>query len=404
MTSEDSNSAHGYGFQENVYDGLCELKRDGYLTQVVKDFRIGQPGYLNRKQYYSPFLIQFNDRTRWILFTTTSLRTDRIKGQQWDSDRIKDVDGMISKAYLVYPDNASSHEVRCFVAQRNKYQTGFEFSRIDDIIPLGVLITQIREKDDEFLMESMGKKKKQAGLGRTLDFSGRNFERAIAAILSSQVYLETLKRHKPNQEDTYKKFVQLVSGLAIDCSQVVRICATAEKDDIGLLPTGGSPKTDVIVTITFKDDSVQYRTLMCKRTSKSHVSVHQYKADAIADILDKGNERLRRLLRMFQDCPVQGKYPQVCQEELAAELKPHLLKFCRWVFGGHGGAGSELQKANYMVTFNPIKNKMAVHSIDDYIAVALLDRNGFAGTPFQWTYASKREGKDIQLKMPVILD
>lgn len=403
MTSADSNSEHGYSFQDSVYDSLCELKRDGYLTQVVKNFRIGQPGYLNSEQYYSPFLVQFNDRTRWILFTTTSLRTDRIKGQQWDSERIKDVDGMVAKSYLVYPDGISAREAKLFVAQRNKYLTRFEFSRIDDIIPLSVVITQIKEKDDELLMEDVGKKKLD-GQGRILDFSGRNFERAIAAILSSQVYLETLKQHKPNNEDPYRKFVQLMAGLAIDSSKVSSISATAERDEIGLLPTGGSPKTDVIATITLNDGSVQYRTLTCKRTTKRYVSVHQYKADAIADILDRNNEKLRTLLRMFQNCPVQSEYPQSSRDELTAELRPHMRKFCRWVFGGHGGTGSELQMADYMVTFNPLENKMAVHSVDDYIDIALAMKKGFVGTPFQWTFASKRRGDDIQLKMPVILD
>lgn len=402
MKSTDSNSEHGYSFQDAVYDSLCKLKEGGYLTQVVKNFRIGQPGYLNSKQYYSPFLVQFNDRTRWILFTTTSLRTDRVKGQQWDSDRIKDVDGMVAKSYLVYPDNMPARETQLFVAQRNKYLTRFEFSRIDDIIPLGVLVTQIKEKDDELLMENVGKDKLN-GQGRVLDFSGRNFERAIAAILSSQVYLETLKQHKNNHEDPYGKFVQLMTGLSIDCSCVDSIRATAERDDIGLLPSGGSPKTDVIATITMKDGSVQYRTLTCKRTTKSYVSVHQYKADAIADVLDKDNGKLRTLLRMFQSCPVQGEYPLSSRKELADELKPHVRKFCRWVFGGHGGLGKELQKADYMVTFNPLKNRMAVHSIDDYIDIALVTKKGFVGTPFQWTFASKRRGEDIQLKMPVIL-
>ena len=395
------NAEHGYDFQEVLYGDLLALKEEGYLAQVVKNFRIGEPGFLNNEQYYSPFLIQFNDRIRWILFTTTSLRTDRIKGQQWDSSRIKIVDGMIQKSLLVYPDDVPEKEQRAFVAQRQKYETKFEYSCIDDIVPHRMLLTQIREKDDEILIEATGKRQLK-GQGRILDFSGRNFERSVASILSSQVYLETLRLGKNNNADTFKKFVALINGLDISIDTTSSISATAEKDDIGFLPSGGSPKTDVIVTITRTNGEKEYRTITCKRTKNPYVSAHQYKADAIADLLDKDNEKLRELLRIFQACPFSGRFP--FEKELSVEMNKHLRTFCRWVLGGHGGTGSALQNADYIVTFNSVKNKMAVHSLDDYIDIALSRKPVFAGTPFVWTYASKRMGKDIQLKMPVILE
>lgn len=397
------NSQHGYAFQSALYRDLLELKDEGYLSQVINDFRAGEPGYSNKEQHRSAFLIQFNDQARWILFTTTSLRTDRVKGQQWDSDRIKLADETVRRSLLVYPDDASEKEQKAFVAQKRKYDTKSEFSRIDDIVPRQLLLAQIKERDDELLMEIRGLKK-MSEKGRTLDFSGRNFERAVAAILSSHIYLETMKKKTPNKDETYKKFVRLVKGLQIEVDSVESITATAERGVIGLLPTGGTPKTDVIVTLMKKDGSIEKKNLTCKRTTKTFVSVHQYKADAIADVVDKDNETLRSLLRMFQACPVQGLFPEICEQMLAKELKRHLREFCRWVFGGHGGAGKPEQNADYIVTFNPLKEKMAVHSIDDYIALALARKPVFAGTPFQWTYASKRRGEDIQLKMPVILE
>lgn len=398
------NSAHGYGFQETLKKSLLLLKDEGYLAYVQEDFRIGEPGYLNRRQYYSPFLIQFNDRVRWILYTTTSLRTDRIKGQQWDSDRIKNADEAIDKSFLVYPDDTPQKEVSLFAKQQRKYETRNEYSRIDGIMSVQVLLTQIKERDDEILMDSLGSNcKPTKNYGRTLDFSGRNFEKAIAATLSSHYYLSAVKENLKSKEDGLLKFKQLMEGLEIDVTSVEKIEATADKDEIGFLPTGGSPKTDVIATLTMKDGRILHRTLTCKRTTKPFVSVHQYKADAMADVMDKRNERLRGLLRMFEANPVQGQFPEECQMELKAEIGKYFQVFCRWVFGGHGGAGSELQNADYIVTFNPQKEKMAVHKIDDYIDLVMKNRPGFVGTPFQWTYASKQRGKSIQLKTPVIL-
>lgn len=399
------NSAHGYEFQKALKESLLSLKNEGYLAYVQEDFRIGEPGYLNCEQYYSPFLIQFNDQARWILYTTTSLRTDRIKGQQWDSDRIKNADEAIDKSFLVYPDDASQKEVALFAKQQRKYETKSEYSRIDGIMSARVLVSQIKERDDEILIDSLGSDcKPTKNYGRTLDFSGRNFEKAIAAMLSSHYYLSATKESLNSKEDGLLKFKQLMKGLEIDVSEVEKIEATADKDEIGFLPTGGSPKTDVIATLTMKGGQVVHRTLTCKRTTKSFVSVHQYKADAMADVMDKDNERLRGLLRMFEANPVQGQFPEDCQAGLKAEIGKHFRPFCRWVFGGHGGTGSELQNANYIVTYNPQKGKMAVHAIDDYIDLVMKKNPGFVGTPFQWTYASKQRGKSIQLKTPVILN
>ncbi len=398
------NSAHGYGFQRELKESLMALKKDGYLAYVQEDFRIGEPGYLNNEQYYSPFLIQFNDQVRWILYTTTSLRTDRIKGQQWDSDRIKNADEAIDKSFLIYPDDTPQKEVGLFAKQQRKYETKNEYSRIDGIMSAQVLLTQIKERDDEILIDSLGSDcKPTKNYGRTLDFSGRNFEKAIAAMLSSHYYLSAVQENLKSREDGLFKFRQLITGLEIDVALVEKIEATADKDEIGFLPTGGSPKTDVIATLTMKDGQVLHRTLTCKRTTKPFVSVHQYKADAMADVMDKENERLRGLLRMFEANPVQGHFPKECQAGLKEEIGKHFRTFCRWVYGGHGGTGNEMQKADYIVTFNPQKGKMAVHAIDDYIGLAMKEKPGFVGTPFQWTYASKQRGKSIQLKTPVIL-
>ena len=59
-------------------------------------------GY-NKSQFYTPFLIEFHDETKWALFTTTSMRTDRIKGQQWDALNLKKINQSISSVYLIYP-------------------------------------------------------------------------------------------------------------------------------------------------------------------------------------------------------------------------------------------------------------------------------------------------------------
>ena len=404
MKDAMSNSEHGYDFQEAVYRNLSELRKDGYLSHVVKNFRIGEEGYLNKEQYYSPFLIQFNDRTRWILFTTTSLRTDRVKGQQWDSDRIKNRDETITRAFLVYPNDISPKELNAFASQRDKYKMKFEYSRIDDIISERMLLAQIKEKDDEILIESAGKKKRGKSRGRELDFNGRNFEAAVAAILSSPIYLADFKRNKASRSDMYHFYCTMMNGLDIPTNEVDSISATADRDEIGLLPSGGSPKTDVIVTLKMKNGKVEHRTITCKRSSQTSVSVHQYSADANADVIDRGNEKLRYLLRRFQEAGCMRDMDEAERKELEKELGGHVMRFSQWVIGGHGGDGTVLQKADYLIAYNSNKNLLAVHHIDEYIKKLVASGKGNFGTPFFWTRASKSEKKNFQLKIPMLFD
>lgn len=47
MKSTESNAAHGKDFQAFIEARLCALKTEGYLTQVIKEFRAREPGYEN---------------------------------------------------------------------------------------------------------------------------------------------------------------------------------------------------------------------------------------------------------------------------------------------------------------------------------------------------------------------
>ena len=426
MNSTDSNAAHGRDFQSYIDEELRRLKRDGYLTQVIKEFRAREPGYQNPDQYYAPFLIQFNDRTRWVLFSTTSMRTDRIKGQQWDADRLKQVDATISKALLVYPDDVKGSVRSEFIRQKQKYDTGWEFSRIDDIIAIGDLLKQIKDFDNALQSASLGcepeilaKTESQTGalsnllennvsatnetdLGRAWDIGGRNFERFVAGILSDAKLLSVWKECKSDSDFTYDCFCKILCCLKVNRENVLSIRATADKDDIGLLPSGGSPKTDVIAIVKNVSGQERQFTFSCKRSAKSHVSAHQYSADAFANVLDKTNDRLRALLRTFQIYGNKSDFPKEDAVALESMLLDKISPLCKWVVGGHGGEGREKQLADYVVTFRVDTNQFAIHSTNEYVRLMIASSKGYFGTPFQWTFASGQRGKSIQLKMPML--
>ena len=102
--SNAEKSRHGKSAQDSLSFILNRCKKLNYITDYAEEYRIGKEGYTNEKQFYAPFLIVFPDGTKWALYTTTSMRTDRIKGQQWDAVNLKEIDPQITKAYLVFPD------------------------------------------------------------------------------------------------------------------------------------------------------------------------------------------------------------------------------------------------------------------------------------------------------------
>ena len=425
MISTESNAAHGKDFQAFIEERLRALKLEGYLTQVIKEFRAREPGYENPDQYYAPFLIQFNDRTRWILFSTTSMRTDRIKGQQWDADRLKQVDATISKALLVYPDDVDGRVRSEFIRQKNKYDSKWEFSRIDDIVSFEDLVGQIKEFDDVFQQDSVSDKSVDAvesktivgelsnllqndvaasnetNLGRAWDIGGRNFERFVASVLSDPKLLSMWQNHKVSSDFTYSCFCKMLDYLQISPEGILSIDATADKDDIGLLPSGGSPKTDVIASVKYKNGQERQFTFSCKRSTKNHVSAHQYSADAFADVLDRTNERLRALLRTFQIYGNKSDLPQEDAVALESQLNDKIEFLCKWVVGGYGGEGNDRQLAEYVVSYRVDTHNFSIHTTDEYVRLMMASSKGFFGTPFQWTFASGQRGKSIQLKMPM---
>ena len=405
MKKRLTNSANGNDFQKSVENTLRELFNKGFLTDVLVNFRVGEPGFGNEEQYYAPFLIQFNDRTRWILFTTTSLRTDRIKGQQWDADRLKQLDTTISRAFLIYPERIDDKTREGFLKQKEKYDTKQEFSRIDDIIPINELIEIIKVYDNEFQKMCRGEltsSQEDVERGRIWDLKGRVFERDIAQILSDKDHLLAWKNNSKNTSFAYEVFKEILQCLAIDAQKVLSITATSERNKIGLLPSGGSPKTDVLAIVKFADGKEEEYTFSCKRSTKKVVSAHQYSADTFADVLDSTDERLRALLNLFQ---YHGNQMSLSEEDcklLTKQLSDKLPRLCKWVVGGHGGAGSARQLANYVITFQVTDRTFSVHSVDKYVELLLKNSNQAFGTPFYWTYASGTRGKSIQLKMPML--
>lgn len=390
--SNADKQQHGQSAQTSLESILNHSKDAGYLLSVTKTFRVGMPGYGNDSQFYTPFLIEFQDGTHWALFTTTSMRTDRIKGQQWDATNLKSIVNTLDKVYLIFPDACSEESE--FIRQNEKYTSNYEYSAIDGVISQN----QISNLIEEYALRNKS-------VGQIKDIQGNSFEHRIATILSYAENLQKWKTNAPTLEGIhYGMFKTVVDCFELDPETTSTISATSDKSKIGKLPSGGNPKTDVLVEVTNTDGYVAYFTISCKRSSDKVVSVHQYTADAFADVLNQDDASLRSLLCGFQAAGSMSAFGEENCQLLQERLKPYIKRLALWVLGGVGGGGNPVtQCADFILTYDNSDDTARIHRLEEYYKLLVSNgTNDSFGTPFSWTYPSKRRGESIQLKCKII--
>lgn len=392
--SNSDKKTHGDNARQSLQDILIFCKSCNYIKQFIENYRIGKPDYKNQSQFLAPFMVEFSNGEKWILYTTTSMRTDRIKSHQWDVMNIKSIDKAITRAFLIYPDSLEDKEKNEFIRQSEKYKDKIEFTVIDNILSQMEIFNLIEEhslKDN-----TTGKKK---------DTQGKNFEKRVAATLNVQSNLIKWKNNNPIIVGLYyDMFLDIVNCFHLNPENVETISATSDKSVIGLLPSGGNPKTDVVVKVTYRNATYEIFTISCKRTSQKAVSIHQYKASSFVNVLDSENAELERLLNAFQCAGSAEALGEEKSNELTNALQPYKEKLALWTLGGIGGEGNpDIQWANYLLVYNNMTDSWSVSNIFDYYN-HLLNANikGAFGTVFGWTYPSKQRGKYIQLKCRII--
>lgn len=383
---------HGYNAKDSLEQIIKDCISKSYIKDYEKGYRCGYADYDN-SQFFCNFLITFMDETKWIINITTSLR-DRVKMQQWDCYHIKKIVKSIEKSILTYPDDIKLEELDAFQSYRLKILNHIHYSAIDDVVGQTELYDMIQAYATKDLSN-----------GQRKDLIGNDFETTIASILSNREnYEKWVSGDRVKVGVQYNYFEKIVNFFNLKKNEVKGIEATSDKNVIGNLESSGMPKTDVIVYVYYKEPSrdVEHFTISCKKTNEKAVSVHQYNADAFADALNAEDKELRRLLTEFQ---IQGNLRDFGEENkvlLTQALQPYLRKLVRWVLGGFGGKNrNELQLANYILLSDD--SNIYIHTIDEYTNELLKTENiVHFGTPFGWTYASGRKGKDIQLKCKII--
>lgn len=383
---------HGQAGQNSVEGVLHQYESSGSI-KITSPYRAGREDYDNN-QFYALFLISFQDSEKWIIYTTTSMRGDRIKENYWDSLNLKEINADISKAFLVYPDSISKDEKKLFIAKNQQTINQDIYTPLDGILSLTEFEAALKDR----IFQNKDK-------GFIKNAEGRAFEQRVANALKNKDNLSFLQGNT-NGKITKDLFLmeKILTKIQIKPSEVNSIDATADETVIGCLPSGGSPKTDVLVDIYLKDSEKVTLTISCKNTDSQNVSIAQFDYKTIAFALDPKDNNLRDLLQQAQLIGAPSMMPTETAQKLTEALKPHLTDLGLWLLGGYKGEGEpNTQWASYILVRKNDDAKIEFYFLREYYDLLVASHpNGSFGTPFAWTYASGSKGKNIQFKAKVI--
>ena len=121
------------------------LQANGIISFCSSEYRNGYSDY-DIKQFYAPFYIEFQNGEGWLLFSSSSIRSDRMNNQQWNSFHLKKIVTNITQSYLVIPDDISLNPKEKATAE--SYQKKIKstmYSAIDDVLYQSELLNMIEE-------------------------------------------------------------------------------------------------------------------------------------------------------------------------------------------------------------------------------------------------------------------
>ena len=101
----------------DLLSALIELRNERVIKSCSSNYRCGHPNY-KEEQYFAPFYIEFNNGIAWILYTTNSIRSDRMTYQQWNTEHIKEICRQVEKSFVIVPDRIEENEKELAMAQR----------------------------------------------------------------------------------------------------------------------------------------------------------------------------------------------------------------------------------------------------------------------------------------------
>lgn len=146
MNDNKIKSIKGNICKQLLLNSLVDLQKEKIINYCETQYRDGYADF-SKNQFFAPFIVKFTNGEIWLLFSTNSIRTDRVCIQQWNSYHIKSIRSNVSKAYLVVPDEIvnNNKEFEIATSYNHKILNKEIFSSIDGVYLQEQIIKKIKE-------------------------------------------------------------------------------------------------------------------------------------------------------------------------------------------------------------------------------------------------------------------
>ena len=373
---------------------LRSMQRDLNIDMVVTtNYSTGYPN--KHKQFKMDFQLSFpsiNDE-KWLVKSTNSIR-ERIYGTEFFAQNIRMINKSITNIFVVVPDSIPYSE------KRNKENYADKIKSLDYVSFLTDVITvsELRKK----ILDVYSKNIDQ---GVRSNILGMDAEKEVMKLLNNEINRRLWNNYEANRHieksstfDMYKEIL-IASGFVFGTDVIDNILAT---DNIPLLSNRGKPKTDISFLVTINDIIIR-KNISVKNSSAKVVSVHEGSVeDLICALQLQENSILEQALKKFEELGsekhLRENYPQF-NSALNSNLEIYNKRLVDFFIFGEG---------------NPLVNNPSMQIVDLILYTTnhgVWNRNTYSekyifeyaskgqfGTPFKWTYPSKKRGKKIQIK------
>ena len=162
--------------------------------------------------------------------------------------------------------------------------------------------------------------------GKTSDALGKLYEKYIIEIFKNMDSISTLHSNEyPQEKDIIQKFLDIKNITFTDISNI-----SSSDHDLGRTIAGGSPKTDVVITLTLHGQPPLCIPLNIKASSKNKVSIAEYDAETICTSVGIPDGELKDLIFKHQNDQSAKNFTFLQKQRLTELLKPYRKEFIRW--------------------------------------------------------------------------
>jgi hypothetical protein len=416
--SNQQKSIAGSEFDARIKLELQDLKNSGAIIDYQFKVNSGHPGFAGRDNYLANYIITTPDHKYISVRSSTSYKQDRIKTILYDLDGISRFSIYAGKliANMIVFDNPQIAKSG-FRNMREKIITGKFYSPATHIFVFDEFVEFLKEYKYVTLDKIDNEQEPSTSVadalvvnepsGSAYGKAGNKLENVIVDKLSDYQNLKDLKKGRLDKTSIYSLIMtKILAEHTVNIEEVVNVSAN---NAIPMLNRGGSPKTDVMVVVTYGNGTSIVETISAKNTKVKSVSCHDYRVEDFIRVLKCEGTKLEHYLIEFQKAGAKDKFVanlsgNFSEERFIAELAKVKKKLCEWALtGAHDHANlvnEKIQVSRYI--FMRQNEELRFCSMSEYLD-QLFSINGMFDLPFGWTYPSKQRGRRIQLKVPIII-